>query len=93
MRRYKVTIVVMAALLVLPVTSWAACAWVLWYFEAPFGWSSLLATVTKLECDQKAHEMFAQVRVASALLTAPERPLLSYQCFPDTVDPRGQKGK
>lgn len=87
-----ISALILTLVLVVPYLAEAACAWVLWYFEAPFGWSSLLATVTKSECDQRAQEMLAQVRMSPALLRTPGPPLLNYQCFPETVDPRGAKG-
>ena len=87
----RVLVLTFIDFLLCTVSASAECAWVLWYFEAPFGWSSMLATVTKSECDQRAQEMLAQVRTAPASLRMPQHPLLNYQCFPDTVDPRGPK--
>jgi hypothetical protein len=87
-----ISALVLVLVLAVPYPAAAACAWLLWYFEAPFGWSLLLATATKPECDQRAHELLAQVRPSPASLRTPGPPLLNYQCFPETVDPRGAKG-
>lgn len=68
----------------------AACAWVLWYYEAPFGWSPMLATVAKTECDQSAQAMFERAGPGQEPLRSAHR-LTNYQCFPETVDPRGPR--
>lgn len=77
-------------------TSAAECAWVLWV-EEPVGsnrWSlaSRTAFERKRECDE------AQRTLTKALIEASKRKLLAstsqpYTCLPDTVDPRGPKGK
>ena len=79
--------------LVAPATSAAECAWVLWV-EEPVGsnrWSlaSRTAFERKRECDE------VQRTLTEAVIEASKRKLLAqtYRCLPDTVDPRGAKGK
>jgi hypothetical protein len=74
-------------------TSAAECAWVLWV-EEPVGsnrWSlaSRTAFERKRECDE------VQRTLTETRIEASKRKLLAqtYRCLPDTVDPRGPKGK
>ncbi len=74
-------------------TSAAECAWVLWV-EEPVGsnrWSlaSRTAFERKRECDE------VQRTLTETRIEASKRKLLAqtYRCLPDTVDPRGAKGK
>jgi hypothetical protein len=79
----------------------ADCAWVLWV-EEPMGskrWdlsASRAAFVTKPDCDRAAQ--LAQNTLAAAMAQAakqktPPPTSATYTCLPDTVDPRGSKGK
>ena len=67
-------------------TAYAECAWVLWAAQwetPPIGpWNPQKAFETRQECEQEreaSHKaMYRSMR---------------FVCFPDTVDPRGPKGK
>jgi type IV secretory pathway protease TraF len=67
-------------------TASAECAWVLWSASAsaslPVG-----AWDTKSRCEEAKSERLRAVG------TAVERTAVTFVCLPDTVDPRGPKGK
>jgi hypothetical protein len=72
----------------------AECAWVLWQ-EVPVGserWSldtgREIAFPTKAACEKR---LKARVQAFAQAPTGGARPFL--RCLPDTVDPRGPKGK
>ncbi len=73
-------------------TASAECAWVLWIRD-PLGWSLISAVSTKEECNKAMERKSAQVRAGREALRLPSTPLPDYYCLPDTVDPRGPKGK
>ncbi len=82
-------------------TASAECAWVLWT-ERPTRsdqWSlsgTRGAFETKKECDQAArigNEVEAKALGAAQKQRRTPEPSALYTCFPDTVDPRGSKGK
>ncbi len=74
-------------------TSAAECAWVLWV-EEPVGsnrWSlaSRTAFERKRECDE-VQRTLKETRIEASKRKLPAQ---TYRCLPDTVDPRGPKGK
>ena len=88
--------ILLALLCLLALATSAECAWVLWV-EEPVGsnrWSlaSRTAFERKRECDE------AQRTLTEALIEPSKRKVLASTsqkstCLPDTVDPRGAKGK
>ena len=88
--------ILLALLCLLALATSAECAWVLWV-EEPVGsnrWSlaSRTAFERKRECDE------VQRTLTETLIEASKRKLRAptsqpYTCLPDTVDPRGPKGK
>ena len=78
------------------VTSAAECAWVL-RVEEPVGsnrWSlaSRTAFERKRECDE-AQRILKEAIVAASNRRLPAPTAQPYMCLPDTVHPRGPKGK
>ena len=77
-------------------SSAAECAWVLWV-EEPVGsnrWSlaSRTAFERKRECDDAQRTLTETlVEASKRTLRTPTSP--TYACLPDTVDPRGPKGR
>ena len=83
----------------------AQCAWVLWEhaaLETWWGWGARRVEWTPLgavasleECDKeqarhtKTNDMLAKIETSSGRKT----PYVAWRCLPDTVDPRGTKGK
>ena len=77
-------------------TSAAECAWVLWV-EEPVGsnrWSlaSRTAFERKRECDE-AQRALTGTLIEASNRKSPAPIARPYTCLPDTVDPRGRKGK
>ena len=89
--------VILATLCCLPALAASAsaeCAWVLWE-EVPSAsgsWSLDMgkesAFLTKAACEKR---LKARIRAFAEAPTGGARPFL--RCLPDTVDPRGPKGK
>jgi hypothetical protein len=90
-RTFAVLIVaVLFTVLTVTTAAGAACAWVLWqettYISA--GYTAMLAT-TENDCNARKVEYERRPRPE----TIDKNAGLRYVCLPDTVDPRGPKGK
>ena len=87
MKRFRLAVVIsLLCLTTFAVPAAAECAWVLWSIPqgVPKGsgpWEPLSGTKAYEECQQ-----YAQAN-------AKRNPETFYTCLPDTVDPRGPRGK
>ena len=78
MRLRRTSMIVALSLLTSTATAYAECAWVLWWNSGGTTWEPLRAWPTRQKCEEdKPHGTTA----------------LQWRCLPDTVDPRGAKGK
>jgi hypothetical protein len=81
-------------------TASAECAWVLWeqtsqttwWGSQRVQWTSLGAVATIAECEQEQARHKRMNDTLSKVETKPAQ-YFSWRCLPDTVDPRGPKGK
>jgi hypothetical protein len=98
MRRFAWSRVVIGILgvLILVTSASAECAWILWQ-EAPGSsgrWSldmgMEIAFQTKADCEQ---QLKARVQFLARMDPPTPGPTPFLTCLPDTVDPRGLKGK
>ena len=82
LRHLRLTILLVTFyLLTSAATAHAECAWVLWGQASGRSWEPHMALATQEECEKVLDESRPHLRGTSLV------------CFPDTVDPRGVKGK
>jgi hypothetical protein len=109
MRVRRASATVALCLLTSAATAYAECAWVLWSEiirgtgKAKIGYELSAAYTTQKECDamlQRTAAAFKKKYAASSVIAQPNEVLIEdplsqmrYFCLPDTVDPRGPKGK
>jgi hypothetical protein len=89
-------------------TAYAECAWVLWVRASPSDvsgtpvgawtpWVTFGATTQAGGCDglepRDDAKMKAAFEATGLVLKGSQRANIKWQCLPDTVDPRGPKGK
>jgi hypothetical protein len=80
------------SLLTSAATAYAECAWVLWEkitYPAQAEWQPLGTAESRGKCSEMGRD-YARLRhekVGRGQVSA----LAAYECFPDTVDPRGPK--
>ncbi len=90
MKRRPCILGALLCLLAVAPSASAECAWVLWGAERPHEatsdartWWVLAAYPTRQECEERRGVLHRQ-RTSDRS---------SYECLPDTLDPRGPKGK
>jgi hypothetical protein len=90
MLRWRQVAMIVTLSLTLSATAHAECAWVLWWAKGSgeagshLDWEPQSAHLNKEACDRNMQ--------AAAKLFEDEKNLV-FRCLPDTVDPRGSKGK
>jgi len=88
----KASLLVAFCLLTSAESAYAECAWVLWSGPRLDAHHALGAWQTKEQCEASAEYRAAQ-KAASAAATATGMAQAFTVCLPDTIDPRGPKGK
>jgi hypothetical protein len=82
--------------LVTVTSTYAECAWVLWSFSQPND-GGLPVRVERNEAFESRGECYAKLKELSprpGVVVGPSQVFNSWwQCWPDTIDPRGPKGK
>ncbi len=74
----------------------AECAWVLWKTLHVMRGGEIVVTewsIAESYSTQKECEHWANYYGPLARAGKPASPVISFRCLPDTVDPRGPKGK
>jgi hypothetical protein len=100
----RASVIAALSLLASAAMAYAECAWVLWNEvsrdNGQVGWIAVQAEGTKRDCDQAANGKVKDAAseagaIVKGNIIRPQSLPLSYRfvCLPDTVDPRGPKGK
>ena len=108
MRLRRASALVTLCVLASAATAYAECAWVMWVRASPMDvtgtivgawtqWVTFSAATGAGGCDglepRDDAKMKAAFEATGLVLKGSQRANIKWQCLPDTVDPRGPKGK
>jgi hypothetical protein len=103
MRLQRASVIVTVVLLTCAATAYAECAWVLWLSHDSSPWGVFQAFSTREGCieamsrqvaaGEKRNPRVTLDTIGGSFTTNAKGRILRGQCLPDTVDPRGPKGK
>jgi hypothetical protein len=86
MRRRRASVIVAFSLLTSAATAHAECAWVLWK-------TATTASGDRVSIPHDSYNSLQECRAAMQAAGMKPTAALSAVCLPDTVDPRGPKGR
>jgi len=91
----RTSLLVAFSLIASAATAHAECAWVLWE-ERPLKsgeWRLATTTVSTFETKRSCDDTAAVANRSEASRAQASEPPSLFRCLPDTIDPRGPKGK